>query len=488
MINIDNISKNYDRGRIAALRAVNFSVNEGEIFGLVGADGAGKTTLFRLLATLLLPDGGRASVGGFDVVRDYRRVRRIIGYMPGRFSLYPDLTVEENLRFFAAVFGVKAERNLPLVADIYEHLQPFRTRRADQLSGGMKQKLALCCALIHAPRLLLLDEPTTGIDPVSRRELWEMLRRLNEERGLTIVAGTPYREEVLCCRRAALLREGRLEAVGRPDEILPPERPIGRQRSIGRGNPVIVAEGLTKRFGDFTACDSIDLRVEAGEIFGFLGANGAGKTTAMRMLCGLSEPTEGRAFVAGFDVASQAEEVKRNIGYMSQKFALYDDLTIEENLKLFGAIYGMKASVVREKTEQTIARQRLERERKMPVGNLPIGLKQRLAFAVATFHDPKIVFLDEPTGGVDAETRHRFWELIGQAADRGITIFVTTHYMDEAERCDRVSIMVDGRIEALDTPSSLKEKHGAASMHDVFFAIVRKQNPGGRTLPQHPTP
>lgn len=237
---------------------------------------------------------------------------------------------------------------------------------------------------------------------------------------------------------------------------------------------VIIAEGLTKQFGTFTATDHITFQVHRGEIFGFLGANGAGKTTAMRMLCGLSRPSEGHATVAGFDVYREAEMVKKNIGYMSQKFSLYDDLTVYENLRLFGGIYGMSTKAIKAKAEQLLNELGFAKEKHTMVKSLPLGWKQKLAFSLSIFHDPKIVFLDEPTGGVDPVTRRQFWELIYQAADRGITVFVTTHYMDEAEYCDRVSIMVDGKIEALDTPAELKRKFGVSTMYDVFLHLARK--------------
>ncbi len=245
-----------------------------------------------------------------------------------------------------------------------------------------------------------------------------------------------------------------------------------------RDNYVIEAEGLTKRFGDFTATDHISFQVREGEIFGFLGANGAGKTTAMRMLCGLSRPTEGKATVAGFDVYRQAEQVKRHIGYMSQKFSLYDDLTVFENLRLFGGIYGMSDSMIRQKAGELLEELGFGDGRNALVASLPLGWKQKLAFSMSIFHEPKIVFLDEPTGGVDPITRRQFWELIYQAADRGITVFVTTHYMDEAEYCDRVSIMVDGRIEALDSPARLKQAFGVETMYDVFLQLARKAKRG----------
>lgn len=241
-----------------------------------------------------------------------------------------------------------------------------------------------------------------------------------------------------------------------------------------KDNYVIIAEGLTKQFGTFVATDHISFQVREGEIFGFLGANGAGKTTAMRMLCGLSRPTAGKATVAGYDVCRQAEEVKKHIGYMSQKFSLYEDLTVYENLRLFGGIYGMSVKAIREKSDWLLAELGFTAERNTRVASLPLGWKQKLAFSLSIFHDPQIVFLDEPTGGVDPVTRRQFWELIYQAADRGITVFVTTHYMDEAEYCDRVSIMVDGRIEALDTPHNLKQHFEVSTMYEVFLALARK--------------
>lgn len=241
-----------------------------------------------------------------------------------------------------------------------------------------------------------------------------------------------------------------------------------------KDNYVIVADGLTKRFGTFTATDHISFQVKEGEIFGFLGANGAGKTTAMRMLCGLSRPSDGKATVAGFDVYEQAEEVKKHIGYMSQKFSLYEDLTVYENLRLFGGIYGMSVKAIRKKCDRLLAELGFSSERNTRVASLPLGWKQKLAFSISIFHSPRIVFLDEPTGGVDPVTRRQFWELIYQAADSGITVFVTTHYMDEAEYCDRVSMMVDGKIEALDTPENLKRRFGVSSMYDVFLALARK--------------
>lgn len=476
-VTVCDVTKRY--GQVEALRGVSLSVNPGELFGIIGPDGAGKTSLFRILTTLLPADRGKAMVCGLDVVKDYKAIRERVGYMPGRFSLYQDLTVEENLNFFATVFHTTIEENYDLVKDIYQQIEPFRKRRAGALSGGMKQKLALSCALIHKPDVLFLDEPTTGVDPVSRKEFWGMLSRLKEQ-GITIVVSTPIIDEARQCDRIAFINEGQVRGIDTPEHILKEFAdilcPSGLQhdRVENKENYVIEVDGLTKRFGNFTAVDHISFKVHQGEIFGFLGANGAGKTTAMRMLTGLSHPTEGKARVAGFDVVAESEEVKKNIGYMSQKFSLYEDLKVWENIRLFAGIYGVPESEIAPKTDELLIRLGLEHERDTLVKSLPLGWKQKLAFSVSIFHEPKIVFLDEPTGGVDPATRQQFWELIYQAADRGITVFVTTHFMDEAEYCDRISIMVDGKICALDTPAELKRLFNADTMDDVFQRLARQ--------------
>ena len=466
LIEVSHVSKSY--GKVQALRDVSFSVKQGELFGLIGPDGAGKSTLFRILTTLLLPDQGSARVLDADVRADFRTIRQSVGYMPGRFSLYQDLTVEENYERIRA---------------IYEQIAPFKQRRAGALSGGIKQKLALCCALVHAPKVLFLDEPTTGVDPVSRREFWEMLAYLRQE-GITLVVSTPFMDEALRCDRVAFLYEGEIKGIDRPEAILKQFSeilcPPGLQRKAVDKHtpPIIQVDNLVKRFGSFTAVDHISFSVERGEIFGFLGANGAGKTTAMRILCGLSLPSEGKAEVMGFDVRTQSEEIKKRIGYMSQKFSLYEDLTVHENLRLFGGIYGVNAKEINKRTEETLQRIGLYEEQHTLVRSLPLGWKQRLAFSVAIFHRPELVFLDEPTGGVDPATRRQFWELIYQAADQGITIFVTTHYMDEAEYCDRISMMVDGHIRALDTPDGLKHRFNARDMDEVFQKLAREAQRG----------
>ncbi|MBO7553135.1 MAG: ABC transporter ATP-binding protein [Bacteroidaceae bacterium] len=492
-IEVQHISKSY--GKVQALQDVSFSVEQGEVFGLIGPDGAGKTTLFRVLATLLLPDEGQALVDGYDTVGQMTEIRKRVGYMPGKFSLYLDLTVEENLTFFATLFGTTVEEGYDTIKAIYSQIERFKDRRAGALSGGMKQKLALSCALVHKPSVLFLDEPTTGVDPVSRKEFWEMLGTLKEQ-GITIVAATPYLDEVRRCERVAFLDQGCLRGIGEPEEILERFKDVFNPPGIERktkadtqfpadnsqfpilnsqcSDNVIEVEHLVKAFGNFHAVDDISFSVKRGEIFGFLGANGAGKTTAMHMLTGLNQPTSGTGTVVGYDICTQYEEIKKHIGYMSQRFSLYEDLTVRENIRLFAGIYGIKEGEIARKTDELLERLKFTAHGNDIVKSLPLGWKQKLAFSVSIFHEPGVVFLDEPTGGVDPATRRQFWELIYEAAGRGITVFVTTHYMDEAEYCDRISIMVDGKIKAIGSPEELKRNYGQPDMDHVFTYLARQ--------------
>ena len=477
-IEVNNVSKSY--GSVKALDDVSFTVGKGEVFGLIGPDGAGKTSMYRILCTLLLPESGTATVDGFDTVRQMNEIRRRVGYMPGKFSLYQDLTVQENLEFFATLFGTTVEQGYDTIKAIYSQIERFKDRKAGALSGGMKQKLALSCALVHQPSVLFLDEPTTGVDPVSRKELWEMLEAL-KGRDITIVASTPYLDEVRRCERVAFLDQGKIRGIGTPDEILTRFadifNPPGIEHSQGgevSDENVIEVEHLVKAFGSFHAVDDISFTVKRGEIFGFLGANGAGKTTAMHMLTGLNQPTSGTGRVVGYDIRTEHEQIKKHIGYMSQKFSLYEDLTVAENIRLFGGIYGMSDEDITLKTAQLLDRLQFTEHKDALVKSLPLGWKQKLAFSVSIFHEPGVVFLDEPTGGVDPATRRQFWELIYDAASRGITVFVTTHYMDEAEYCDRISIMVDGKIKAMGTPDELKKNYNQPDMDHVFTYLARQ--------------
>ena len=521
-IEANNISKSY--GKVKALQDVSFAVEKGEVFGLIGPDGAGKTSMFRILCTLLLADTGTATVDGFDVVKQMTDIRKRVGYMPGRFSLYQDLTVEENLEFFATLFGTTIDEGYDSIKAIYSQIERFKDRKAGALSGGMKQKLALSCALVHQPSVLFLDEPTTGVDPVSRKEFWEMLSML-KERDITIVASTPYLDEVRQCERVAFLSEGKIMGIDKPEVVLdrfkdifnPPgitrkqncskgddKAAIKREQcqkslfehcraeagstdrpremegtSKGQESPnVIEVSHLVKAFGEFHAVDDISFTVKKGEIFGFLGANGAGKTTAMHMLTGLNQPTSGTGTVAGYDIRTEHEQIKKHIGYMSQKFSLYEDMTVAENIRLFAGIYGMQKDEIARKTDELLKQLKFEAHKNDLVGSLPLGWKQKLAFSVSIFHEPAIVFLDEPTGGVDPATRRQFWELIYDAAQRGITVFVTTHYMDEAEYCDRISIMVDGKISAMGTPEELKRNLHQPDMDHVFTYLAREAKRG----------
>ena len=481
-IDVKHISKSY--GKVKALDDVSFSVGKGEVFGLIGPDGAGKTSMFRILCTLLLPEQGTATVDGYDTVKQMKQIRRRVGYMPGKFSLYEDLTIEENLNFFATLFGTTVEEGYDSIKAIYSQIERFRNRKAGALSGGMKQKLALSCALVHSPSVLFLDEPTTGVDPVSRKEFWDMLGTL-KERDITIVAATPYLDEVRRCERVAFLDHGQLRGIDTPEVILdrfahifnPPGITHDKQTEVKEEN-VIEVQHLVKAFGSFHAVDDISFSVRRGEIFGFLGANGAGKTTAMHMLTGLNQPTSGTGKVVGYDIRTQHEEIKKHIGYMSQKFSLYEDLTVAENIRLFAGIYGMPDKEIARKTDDLLERLQFSEHKNDLVSSLPLGWKQKLAFSVSIFHEPGVVFLDEPTGGVDPATRRQFWELIYDAASRGITVFVTTHYMDEAEYCDRISIMVDGKISALGTPEELKQRFQQPDMDHVFTYLARQAKRG----------
>jgi len=501
-------------GDLTAVDSLTLSIAEGELFGLVGSDGAGKTTTLRMLAGVLDPSAGELGVLGQQFPAGAEWARPHIGYMSQRFGLYPDLTVGENIRFYADIFGVGVaefrERNERLLA--FSGLSPFSDRQAGRLSGGMKQKLGLCCALIHKPRLLLLDEPTNGVDPLSRRDFWRILRDLHGE-GVTIVVATAYLDEAGRCDRVGLIHNGRMIACGSPAELTAggttslEELVIGRiggevsSSSVKRGfnraarplaaplpegeeaEPAVSLDRLTKRFGTFTAVDSVSLSVPKGQIFGFLGPNGAGKSTTIRMLCGILPPTSGNGTVAGFAITSQPELIKENIGYMSQRFSLYEDLTVEENIAFYAGVYRLPAAKRRERTEWVIEMAGLAERRTSLAGELSGGWRQRLALGCAILHEPPIVFLDEPTSGVDPLSRRKFWELIYSMADSGVTVFVTTHYMDEAEYCDRLAMIYRGELVAVGTPEGLKRERMVEgrlpTLEDVFIGLIEERDREG---------
>jgi len=535
---------------LTAVNNLNISVEPGEIFGLVGPDGAGKTTILRMLSGILKPTAGNAMVAGYDVNEDPLKVKDNLAYMSQRFGLYVDLTVEENIEFYADLYGEPKKgrpENINELLD-FSYMRPFKKRLAGNLSGGMKQKLQLVCALIHTPRVLLLDEPTNGVDPVSRRDFWRILYQLLN-RDVAILVTTAYLDEAERCSRVGLIERGTLLAVGTPAEVkglvpggvLTIRSPQARQvnkmlreklsdisvnlfgdtvhvvaEDVGKTkikaaelldgarlfyeemheepasledvfvavldqagtqsvkkhqeqidayaqNPenfqdetAVTVDNLTRRFGTFVAVNQVSFEVPRGQIFGFLGPNGAGKSTVIRMLCGLLKPSEGQGSVAGFDINTQAEQIKQNIGYMSQKFSLYEDLTVEENINFYGGIYGLDAGRLARRREWACSMAGLEDNRHSLTAILSTGWKQRLAMACAILHEPPIIFLDEPTSGVDPLSRRRFWDIIYEMAEMGVTVFVTTHYMEEAEYCDRIALIYRGNLIAMGSPGDLK--------------------------------
>lgn len=471
IVEIENLCVRF--GKVKALDGVTLSIREGEIFGLVGADGAGKTTLERVISTLCRPSSGTCVVLGHNVMTEKMPIRSSIGFVHSTFSLYPELSIDQNIDFYAGIHGIEFDKDNPLIQSVYKDIAPFGNRLARNLSGGMKQKLAICCALIHKPRLLILDEPTTGIDAISRQEIWRELSNLNRTHNISIIVSTPYHNEIMMCHRIAKMKEGKVIEVGKPHEIMPMESMQDREAAPTKNTEnIIEIHHLVKAFGTFKAVNDISFEVKRGEIFGFLGANGAGKTTAINILCGLTHATSGSGHVAGCDIITQREDIKRHIGYMSQRFALYEDLSVRQNLMFFAGIYGIANKKAKAKVEKQLYDMGLDGLANRVVGTLPLGWKQRLSFAVATLHQPEIVFLDEPTSGVDVDTRHRMWDIIRAEADRGTTIFITTHNMDEATYCDRQSIMVDGRILANGRLQTLISMGVSPDFDDIFDLIA----------------
>jgi len=501
-IQLTNLTKRF--GDLTAVEGLSLNIPQGELFGLVGSDGAGKTTTLRMLTGVLDASSGQATVLGCDC-QNLEPVRSRLGYMSQRFGLYPDLTVMENIRFHADIFGVakaewtaRADRLLAMSG-----LLPFTKRRAGALSGGMKQKLGLCCALIHTPAVLFLDEPTNGVDPVSRRDFWRILDTLLAE-GVTVVVATAYLDEAERCHRVGLLHHGRLMACDSPQNLKQLADPIlthptledvfiavlgeGADTAVRRrpapalqsAEPAVVLDRLTRRFGDFTAVNGISLSVPKGEIFGFLGPNGAGKSTTIRMLCGILEPSSGSGKVAGLDIGQAAERIKESIGYMSQKFSLYEDLTVAENIAFYGGIYRLPARELAQRADWVIEMAGLAERRNSKAGELSAGWRQRLALGCALLHRPPIIFLDEPTAGVDPLNRRRFWQLIHSLAAEGVTVFVTTHYMDEAEYCDRLALIYRGELVAIGTPQALKQQRAVngtlPGLEQVFIELIEERD------------
>ena len=486
-IRVDNVSFHF--ASLAAVQGVSFTVGRGMIAGLVGSDGAGKSTLLRMMATMIRPAAGSITVAGLDVVAAKTRMKRLMGYMPQRFGLYQDLTVGENLDFFMDIFGItgaeRVQRRQRYLG--FSNLTPFIDRLAGNLSGGMKQKLGLACVLVHEPQVLILDEPTNGVDPVSRQEFWDILTRMKGG-GMTIIIATAYIDEGEKCDQLGLLHRSRLLAWAPPAEIKSSfasleEAIIQRIGEVDRGllminslPEAVAVERLEKRYGAFIAVNKITFSVRQGEIFGFLGPNGSGKSTTIRMLCGIITPTSGYGQVAGHDIITGAEEIKRAIGYMSQKFSLYEDLTPFENLRFYLGIYNVPEEQWRERLEWVLDTTRLQEVRNRLARELPPGWRQRLALGCALLHRPRILFLDEPTAGVDPITRQHFWDFIGRLAGEGITVFVTTHYMDEARHCGRIVMINEGRIVAMGSPGEIIAQtcpgRPQATLNDAFVALM----------------
>ena len=492
---LEGVSQRY-KGAVA-LDGVDLAVPAGCMAGFIGPDGVGKSTLLSIVAGARSIQSGQVFVLGGDIAAQAHRdaVCQRIAYMPQGLgkNLYADLTVRENIEFFGRLFGQDAAERNDRIADLLQStgLAPFSDRLARKLSGGMRQKLGLCCCLIHDPDLLILDEPTTGVDPLSRRQFWELIARMRSGReDMSVLIATAYMEEAERFDWIAAMSGGRVLAAGSPAEIKARSHAVtledafvallsGGRRADGRrlhipprrkfdGGPVIVARDLTRRFGDFTAVDRVNFTIERGEIFGFLGSNGCGKTTTMKMLTGLLPPTEGEALLFGEPLARGDMSARYRVGYMSQSFSLYAELTVRQNLDLHAHLFHLAPERARTRIAEIVARLGLEDHLDQHASDLPLGIRQRLSLAVAIVHEPEILILDEPTSGVDPIARDRFWaELIDLSRNRGVTIFVSTHFMNEAERCDRIALMDSGRV--LATRRAARSRRGP-----------KVRDPGGR--------
>ena len=489
-------------GKVVALDGISLEIPSGIMVGVVGPDGVGKSTLMALIAGSKKIQQGSVTVLGGDMreVRHRRGVGPRIAYMPQGLgkNLYLELSVRDNIDFMARLFGLSPEERKSRVQELLDAtgLAPFPDRPTGKLSGGMKQKVGLCGALVHDPDLLILDEPTTGVDPLSRRQFWTLIDDIRASRaGMSVVISTAYMDEAQKWDWIVAMDAGRVLATGSPAELmartgtsdlekcfialLPEEKRMGHSelvippRGSGRTDIAIEAHGLTRRFGDFTAVDSVTLSIERGEIFGFLGSNGCGKSTTMKMLTGLLPPTEGSATLFGSSVEAGSMEVRKNLGYMTQAFSLYGELTVHQNLALHARLYHLPLEKSKRRIDELVERFGLGTHLHALADDLPMGLRQRLSLAVAVLHEPQILILDEPTSGVDPVARDSFWELLADLSRKqGVTIFVTTHFMNEGMRCDRISLMNAGKVLACDVPTKLIEERHAANLEDAFIAYM----------------
>ncbi|MFZ5789997.1 MAG: ribosome-associated ATPase/putative transporter RbbA [Pseudomonadota bacterium] len=513
-VRLEGVSHRY--GRTWALQDLSLALSAGGTTAIIGPDGVGKSTLLGLIAGARRLQQGHIDVLGGDMAdrRHRARVCPRIAYMPqglGR-NLYMDLSVTENLHFFGRLFGQREAERRARIATLLQAtgLAPFPDRPAGKLSGGMKQKLGLCCALIHDPDLLILDEPTTGVDPLSRRQFWELIERIRAGRpGMTVVIATAYMEEAERFERIVAVNAGALLAVGTPAEIkgrtgaasleeafvaLLPEsarrghKPVTpRPRERHDGEPAIVAEGLTRRFGDFTAVDRVSFRIERGEIFGFLGSNGCGKTTTMKMLTGLLQPSAGKAWLFGEQPRPSDLTTRQRVGYMSQSFSLYTELTVRQNLELHAQLFHVPRAETTRRVHRLLEEFGLDNYTDVLAEKLPLGVRQRLSLAVAVIHEPELLILDEPTSGVDPVARDKFWELlISLSRDRGVTIFVSTHFMNEATRCDRISLMHAGQVLETGTPADIVASAEARTLEEAF--IRHLEHAAATTTPASASP
>ncbi|MBC7206338.1 MAG: ribosome-associated ATPase/putative transporter RbbA [Methyloversatilis sp.] len=505
-------------GDTVALEDITLDIPAGCMAGLIGPDGVGKSSLLALVAGVRVIQQGEVSVLGGDMRDRHHRaaVCPRIAYMPqglGR-NLYMTLSVFENVDFFGRLFGHASRERETRIAELLDStgLAAFRDRPAGKLSGGMKQKLGLCCALIHDPDLLILDEPTTGVDPLSRRQFWQLIDRIRARRpGMSVLVSSAYMGEAAGFDWLAAMDDGRVLATGSPAELLtrtgaadldaafiellPPAKRQGHEalvvppRVAQADGPAIVAEGLTMRFGDFTAVDHVDFEIGRGEIFGFLGSNGCGKTTTMKMLTGLLPPSEGRALLFGNEVDTKDMDTRRRVGFMTQAFSLYGELSVRQNLVLHAQLFHLPAAGIAARVAEMVERFGLAEYLDTQAAGLPLGIRQRLSLAVAVIHKPDMLILDEPTSGVDPVARDGFWRLLVELSRQdGVTIFVSTHFMNEGERCDRISLMHAGRVLASDTPAALIERRGAASLEEAFVAYLEEATGDGAQPPAAEAP